>query len=99
MLPTSDFKIANLTVIDAAPNPVGNRLLASFTIVLPLARIRGCVLLEKADGLVKAMGPLGKTSSGRPVGVDITDPALARAITRRAAMIYSAFTGRDLSDE
>lgn len=86
-------------VIDGEPNPAGNRLLASFNVALPSVLIRGCTLIEKADGIVHAYGPKGKTHRGYPSSAELTDVTLQRAITRRAAVIYSAYTGREVSDE
>ncbi|MDO5371096.1 hypothetical protein [Paracoccus sp. (in: a-proteobacteria)] len=95
----TDFTIEKLTVIDGEPNYAGNRLLASFTVVMPWITIRGCVLVEKATGIVRAYGPLGKTPRGHAASAELTDATLARAITRRAAVIYGAYTGREVSDE
>lgn len=96
---TNDFTIEKLTIIDGEPNPAGNRLLASFTVVLPWLTIRGCVLVEKATGIVRAYGPKGLTPRGHTATTELTDPTLTRAITRRAAVIYSGYTGREVSDE
>lgn len=95
----TDFTITKLTIIDGPANTVGNRLLASFNLNFPSLAVRGCVLVEKASGIVVAHGPAGKTTSGHQASTAITDPVLARAVTRRAALIYGAFTGRELSDE
>ncbi|TJZ93859.1 hypothetical protein FA743_00865 [Paracoccus gahaiensis] len=94
-----DFTISKLTVIDGQPNTRGNRLLASFNLNMPITAVTGCVLIEKAEGIVAAYGPTGKTPGGHKASANITDPVLARAVTRRAAVIYGAFTGREMSDE
>ncbi|MFC0199258.1 hypothetical protein [Paracoccus rhizosphaerae] len=94
-----DFTITKLTVIDGQPNTRGNRLLASFNLNLAIMSVRGCVLIEKETGIVVAYGPAGKTSTGHKASAEITDPALARAVTRRASVIYGAFTGREVADE
>lgn len=94
-----DFTITKLTVIDGQPNERGNRLLASFNLNLPIMAVSGCVLIEKAEGIVAAYGPTGRTPGGHKASAMITNPAMVRAVTRRAAIIYGAFTGRELSDE
>lgn len=94
-----DFTISKLTILDGEPNPRGHRLLAAFHLDLPIVEVRGCVLIEKATGVVVAHGPTGKTSRGHTASTAITDAALARAITRRAAAAYSGLTGREVSDE
>lgn len=99
MTAIQDFTITKLTVIDGAANSVGNRLLASFNLNFPSLAVRGCVLVERASGIVVAHGPIGKTTTGHAASTAITDPVLARAVTRKAALIYGAFTGRELSDE
>ena len=95
----TEFTIRDMAVIDGDPNHRGNRLLASFTVNLPILAIYGCVLIEKANGIVLAGGPEGKTARGHKASARFSDPALARAITRRAATIYTACTGRELMDE
>lgn len=94
-----DFSIVKLTVIDGEANVAGNRLLASFNLTLPTMTVQGCVLVEKASGVIVAFGPNGKTATGHTASARFTDPALARQITRRAGVIYSAFTGREVVDE
>lgn len=94
-----DFLIRDLTVIDGAPNVAGNRLLATFTLGTSAIAIRGCVLIEKASGIVRVGGPAGKTTKGFAVGAQITDEAFSRAVARRAAAAYSALTGREVFDE
>lgn len=95
----TDFTIRDMAVIDGAPNHRGNRLLASFTVDLAAVVVSGCVLIEKASGIVIAGGPEGKTAKGHKASAQFNDPALARAITRRAATIYTACTGREVMDE
>ncbi|WP_277019455.1 hypothetical protein [Paracoccus hibiscisoli] len=94
-----DFTITKLTVIDAPVNLAGNRLLAVFDLILCGMRICSCVLTEKDTGVVKAAGPLGKTHRGHDIRVSFEDPAIARAITRKAAEAYGVLTGRELSDD
>lgn len=95
-----DFTISGLTVIDGKANQSGNRLLASFNVDLSVITLAGCVLIEKGDcGTVRVGGPNGKTTAGKPVSAHFTDPAFARAVSRRAAMVYAACTGRELSDD
>ena len=94
-----DFTITKLTFIDGQPNTRGNRLLASFNLNMPIMAVSGCVLIEKAAGVVVAYGPTGRTPGGHKASANITDPVLAREVTRRAAVIYGAFTGREVSDE
>lgn len=94
-----DFTITDLTVIDGRPNASGNRLLASFNLAAAGIALTGCVLIEKASGVVRVGGPDGRTTRGAKAGGQITDPALARAVTRRAAVAYGALTGREVCDE
>ena len=92
----TDFTIRDMAVVDGAPNHRGNRLLASFTVKLPMLAVYGCVLIEKSDGIVVAGGPEGRTTKGHKATMKFTDAALTRAITRRAATIYTACTGREV---
>lgn len=93
------FNIAAVSIIDAPVNAIGNRLLASFNLSVAGLRIHGCVLIEKATGVVQAEGPRGKTHSGISINTRFEDPALARAVTRRMAEVYTNLTGREVSDE
>lgn len=94
-----DFTITDLAVIDGKANDSGNRLLASFNLSASGVVLKGCVLIEKASGVVRVGGPDGKTTRGVKVGGHITDPVLYRAVTRRAAVAYGALTGREVCDE
>lgn len=96
---TSDIQITALKITDAEPNQIGNRLLALFDVTLSGLCIQTCALIEGADGIARVKGPMGKTHKGESVRVTITDAALERAITRRAASLYTACTGRELEDE
>lgn len=94
-----DFTITKMAVIDAAVNMQGNRLLAAFDMAMNGMKVRGCVLTEKLDGVVKAKGPIGKTHRGIDISVTFDDPAIARAVTSKAADAYCALTGREVTDE
>ncbi|KIX18476.1 hypothetical protein [Paracoccus sp. 228] len=99
MTANQDFSIIKMVVIDAAVNMQGNRLLAAFDMAMNGMKVRGCVLTEKADGVVKAKGPIGKTHRGVDISVTFDDPAMARAVTRKAALAYCTLTGREVADE
>ena len=99
MTANQDFTITKMTVINGAVNMQGNRLLAAFDMAMNGMKVRGCVLTEKADGVVKAKGPIGKTHRGIDISVTFDDPAIARAVTRKAAVAYCTLTGREVADE
>lgn len=99
MTDNTDLTISNMLIVDGTPNIHGNRLLASFTVKLPMVAVHGCVLVEKANGIVVAGGPEGRTTKGHRATTKFTDAALTRAITRRAAAVYTASTGREVLDE
>ncbi|CAM3388531.1 hypothetical protein PANO111632_17290 [Paracoccus nototheniae] len=99
MTPIPDFTIAKLKIIDGGPNERGARLLASFELQIIGLIIEGCVLIENSVGVVRAGGPIGKTSQGHKASVAILDPVLKRALTRRIAAAYSGLTGREVADE
>ena len=94
-----DFTIKKMTVFDGQSNMQGNRLLAAFDLSLNGMKVRGCLLTEKADGVVKAKGPIGKTHRGVDISVTFGDPAIARAVTHKAAVAYCTLTGREVADE
>lgn len=99
MMTIPDFTIAKMTIIDGAMNMQGNRLLAAFDMSMNGMRVRGCVLTEGSDSVVKAKGPIGKTHRGIDISVTFEDPAIARAVTRKAADAYGVLTGREVADE
>lgn len=99
MTANNDLTISMLVVIDGPENTNGNSLLAVFDLRISGINIASCVLTRKRDGIVKASGPMGKTHRGHQITVTLEDPALARAITRKAATAYSALTGREVVDE
>lgn len=96
---TQDPTIRRLTVVDGKPNTNGDRLLATFDANVSGIRILACVLIERADGTVKVSGPRGKTRYGNETSTHFTDPDLSRAVCRKAAEIYAAFTGRQVFDD
>lgn len=95
---TPDFTISKLRLIDGPPNDHGSRLLATFSLNIVGLVVTGCCLTER-DGIARAQGPIGKTARGHNAVTTFQDPAVFRAITRRAAQAYSALTGRELSDD
>ncbi|MBB1498476.1 hypothetical protein [Paracoccus sp. MC1862] len=99
MTMTPDIQITALKMIDAVPSRIGNRLLALFDATISGVCLQGCALIEGADGIARVKGPAGKTHKGDVVRATIIDPALERAITRKAAGLYAACTGRELADE
>ncbi|MFN4128575.1 MAG: hypothetical protein ACK4GC_01985 [Paracoccaceae bacterium] len=94
-----DFTITKLRILDGPPNDHGRRLLATFSLQVSGLVVTGCCLSESAEGIARAQGPIGKTAKGHSAVTTFHDPAVFRAITRRAAQAYSALTGRELSDD
>lgn len=86
--------ILQLTVINGKPNGGGNRLLATFTTSHAGISINGCVLIEEANGKVKAAGPRGMSPANTKIITTFTDPELAAMITERADAAYRALTGK-----
>lgn len=95
----TDFTIRKMTIIDAEPNKMGNRLLATFDLITCGIKVVGCVFIEKENGIVKASGPMGKTHKGADIAMHFVDAPLARSVTRKVAEAYTNFTGREVSDE
>ena len=93
-----DFTITKVRILDGAPNAQGRRLLATFSLNIIGLVVTGCCLTER-EGIVRAQGPIGKTAHGHSAVTTFLDPALFRAVSRRAGQAYSALTGRVVSDE
>jgi hypothetical protein len=90
------FEIRSFVVLDYPANERGNRLIAGFGLHHAGLLVKGCVLLEKADGSVKIGTPSAKTGSGVAMSVEVTDQRLVQAVTKRAIEVYTLLTGRAL---
>lgn len=95
----TDFSITRMGVINSEPNLSGTRVLASYDLTISGITLKGCIITESPDGIASAKGLLGKTNKGDKISAQFTDPALARAITRKAVEAYNALTGREVLDE
>lgn len=97
---TPDFTISQMTVVDGKPSVTGIRLLAHFDLSIIGMQIKGCIMTQGPEGTAAVFGPSGKANyGGRPIAAKFGDPALTRAVMRRAATLYENFTGRVVEAE
>lgn len=93
----ADCKLMKMVVIDARPSSTGNRLLATFDMLIAGVSLRGLVLVQLAAGGVAVRGSKGSTHRGHPIHIRIEDEALAKAVATRALEVFEGLTGRIVS--
>jgi len=92
-----DFTLTQMKVINAPANSIGNRLLATFDLQLPVLKVVGCVMIKRADGSISVDGPRGKSHAGTKIETGFVQGDFRDALTERAVMLYEGFTGESIA--